>query len=161
MTQSGHRQEGNGSRMLDQATVNAVIETPPARCYELAADIERYPDWAADIKDADVVERDDRDRPLVVTFRAAAMGRSTTYTLRYDYDGAPGRLAWAQEHGDITRRLDGWYTFTPVEDEPDRTEVTYHLEVELVVPLPGFVKRRAEGRLLHTAIADLKAYAEQ
>lgn len=147
--------------MLDQATVNAVIEASPARCYELAADIERYPDWATDIKDATVVERDDRGRPLVVTFRAAAMGRSTTYTLRYEYDGAPERLAWAQESGDITRRLDGWYTFAPVEGEPDRTEVTYHLEVELVVPLPGFVKRRAEGRLLHTAIADLKEHAEQ
>lgn len=147
--------------MFDQATVNAVIDTPPARCYELAAGIEDYPEWAADIKDATVDERDDEGRPLVVTFRAAAMGRSTTYTLRYDYGGAPERLAWTQERGDITSRLDGWYTFAAAADEPGRTEVTYHLEVELVVPLPGFVKRRAEGRLLHTAIADLKAYAER
>ena len=31
---------------------------------------------------------------------------------------------------------------------------------ELVVPLPGFVKRRAEGRIMQTALRDLKARVE-
>ena len=35
----------------------------------------------------------------------------------------------------------------------------YDLAIELVVPLPGFVKRRAEVRILNT-IKEMKAYAE-
>ena len=36
----------------------------------------------------------------------------------------------------------------------------YELEVELVVPLPGFVKRRAELKIMHTALRELKARVE-
>jgi len=39
------------------------------------------------------------------------------------------------------------------------TVVQYDLAIELVVPLPGFVKRRAERRILN-AIKEMKAYAE-
>jgi hypothetical protein len=146
--------------MVEQATVTTIIEKPPARCYEVAADVAGYPQWAADIKEAAIDEVDDEGRARLVTFRAAAMGRSTTYTLRYDYSAAPRRLAWVLERGDITRKLDGWYEMAPVDGDPSQTEVTYHLEVDLVVPLPGFVKRRAEGRIMHTALAELKAFAE-
>ncbi len=59
------------------------------------------------------------------------------------------------------RRLDGAYEFLPVTDDPDRTDVVYHLTVELVVPLPGFVKRRAESKIMHNALRELKAHVEQ
>ncbi len=61
--------------------------------------------------------------------------------------------------GDLMRRLDREYEFAPVADDPDSTEVTYYLSVDLVVPLPGFVKRRAEVRILNT-VKELKARAE-
>ena len=53
-------------------------------------------------------------------------------------------------------RLDGEYEFTPIPDDPNSTQVTYYLSVDLVVPLPGFVKRRAEARIMHTALDELK-----
>ena len=67
--------------------------------------------WAADIKEVTVVERDCEGGAAVVTFRVAAFGRSTSYTLAYDYSGAPGVLAWIQTEGDITSKLDGRYVF--------------------------------------------------
>ena len=151
---------GTIAAMRDEATVTKVIDAPPDRCYALVADIDRYPEWSADIKQADVVTRDGDGRPVDVAFRAAAMGRSTSYTLRYDYSEAPHRLSWVLVDGDIARKLDGYYAFAPIEQDPEQTSVTYHLEVELVVPLPGFVKRRAEGRIVHTALDDLKVRAE-
>ena len=146
--------------MSEQATEHTVIKAPVDRCYEVATDIERYPDWAADIKEATVVSRDHDGRPAQVAFRAAAMGRSTTYTLEYDYDGAPNRLAWRLVEGDLTRKLDGVYEFSPHPDDPESTEVAYTLEVDLVVPLPGFVKRRAEAKILRTALPELRARVE-
>ena len=48
-----------------------------------------------------------------------------------------------------------------MDGEPDRTDVTYELVVELVVPLPSFVKRRAESRIVHTALRELKSWVER
>jgi ribosome-associated toxin RatA of RatAB toxin-antitoxin module len=134
-----------------------IIRATPEQCFAVLTDLERYPEWAADIKSVQVEERDEQGRPRRVTFRAAAFGRSTSYTLDYDYSRAPKELSWIQSRGDLTNRLDGTYVLEPAGDD---TEVAYHLEVELKVPLPGFIKRRAEGRIAHTALRELKARVE-
>lgn len=144
--------------MAEQATERMVIRASPQRCFAVVTDFEHYAEWAADIKSVEVRARDAHGRATEVRFRAAAFGRSTTYTLAYDYGGAPDKLSWAQVEGDLTAQLAGTYVFEPA-PEGD-TEVVYHLDVELAVPIPGFVKRRAEGRIIHTALGDLKARIE-
>ena len=144
--------------MAEQATERMVVSATPARCFEVSSDIGAYPQWAADIKEVTIDERDEQGRPKVVTFRAAAFGRSTSYTLAYDYSEAPEVLAWVQTQGDITSKLDGRYVFAPNGD--DGTEVTYHLEVEMKVPLPGFIKMRAQSRIMSIALRELKARVE-
>jgi ribosome-associated toxin RatA of RatAB toxin-antitoxin module len=143
--------------VADQATEHMFMKAPPERCYAVVLDFERYPEWVADIKHVEVLQRDDQGRGTKVAFRAAAMGRSTSYTLAYDYSKAPGEISWVLERGDITRRLDGTYVFDP---RDDGTEVVYHLAVELVVPLPAFIKSRAEGRIIGNALRELKARVE-
>jgi ribosome-associated toxin RatA of RatAB toxin-antitoxin module len=135
-----------------------VVSASPARCFAVSADIASYPSWAADIKAVTIDERDDEGRPSLVTFRAAAFGRSTSYTLSYDYSEAPTVLAWVQTEGDITNKLDGRYVFAASAD--GGTEVTYHLEAEMKVPLPGFIKMRAQSRIMSIALRDLKARVE-
>jgi carbon monoxide dehydrogenase subunit G len=143
--------------MTDQATEHTRIAAPLAECWAVVTDFDRYAEWAADIKSVNVLERDDEGRGTRVTFRAGAFGRSTSYTLAYDYSDAPHRLSWVQAAGDITSRLDGDYQF--VEDDGE-TAVTYNLMVELKVPLPGFVKQRAAARIIGTALRELKARVE-
>ena len=147
--------------MADQATQRTVISASPAEVWAVLTDFDAYPTWAHDLKQATVLTRDDEGRGLDVAFRAAAMGRSTSYTLRYDYGRAPKVLAWELVEGDITRKLDGSYELLAVDGEPERTEVVYHLEAELVVPLPGFVKRRAEGRIMSAALRHLSSHLER
>ena len=144
--------------MAEQATERMVVAASPARCFEVSSDIGAYPQWAADIKNVTIDERDEQGRPRVVTFRAAAFGRSTSYTLAYDYSQAPEVLSWVQTAGDITSKLDGQYVFAPNGD--GGTEVTYHLEVEMKVPLPGFIKMRAQSRIMSIALRELKARVE-
>src|SRR2546421_2647776 len=45
--------------MVDQATERMIMRATPARCFEIVSDFERYPEWAADIKAVEVVERDE------------------------------------------------------------------------------------------------------
>ncbi len=147
--------------MPDHATERTTIDASPADCLAAALAFEEYPTWAHDIKETEVLERDAEGRGTRVRYRAAAMGRSTTYVLGYDYSAAPRRISWTLLESDITRQLDGSYDFAPVDGEPERTDVTYELVVELVVPLPSFVKRRAETRIVHTALRELKSWVER
>jgi ribosome-associated toxin RatA of RatAB toxin-antitoxin module len=134
-----------------------VVHTSPEVVYRVVTDFEHYAEWVSDLKRVDVFERDTLGRALEVEFRAAAFGRSTTYGLRYDYDRAPGVLTWHQTHGDLTSTLSGQYRFEPVSDG---TLLTYDLEVELLVPIPAFVKARAAQRIQMLALRELKARAE-
>jgi uncharacterized membrane protein len=143
--------------MADTASQTITIAADPARVWGIASDFEHYPDWAKDVKDVVVRSRDDEGRPTEVEFRASALGRSTHYTLGYDYSQAPAALSWRMLRGDIMRTIDGAYHFSPTAD--GGTEVRYDLAIELVVPLPGFVKRRAEVRILNT-VRELKVRAE-
>jgi uncharacterized membrane protein len=146
--------------MTEQATQRVTIDAPPERCYAVAVDFEHYPAWAADVKTATVLTRDDQGRGSEVEYRAAAMGRSTTYTLRYNYGSNPLRVSWRLMRGDLMYRLDGEYEFSAAAGDDAATEVTYYLSIDLAVPLPGFVKRRAEGRIMHTALRELKSAVE-
>jgi hypothetical protein len=151
--------------MSDKARETVLINASVQVCFDTLTDFERYPQWAGDLKQAIVVERDDEGRASIVEFRAAAMGRSTTYRLRYDYEGAPYQLSWFLESGDLQRELDGAYHLREVElpegeGDGETTEVVYELSVDLVLPIPGFVKRRAEARILKTALTDLKTLVE-
>ena len=146
--------------MADQATETMVIAAPVDRIRDVLLDFPAYPRWARDLKGVTVEAVDDDERGSEVTFRAAAMGRSTSYTLRYTYADDPARMSWELVRGDIMRSLDGSYLLVPVAGDPGQTTVTYHLAVELIVPLPGFVKRRAESKIIHTALRELRAHVE-
>src|SRR5437868_5615111 len=138
--------------MSDQATESIVVAAPPERVFAVVKDFPNYPTWAADLKEVTVLDADPDGTAHKVRFRAAAFGRSTAYTLAYDYSDAPNRLTWVQETGDITSRIDGVYDFERV---PEGTKVTYHLEVDLKFPVPGFIKQRAAQRIVGTALRQL------
>jgi len=143
--------------MADTASMTLTVDAPLDKCWAIATDFERYPEWAKDVKSAVVVARDEQGRATEVEFRTSALGRSTHYTLAYEYSAAPHRLAWRMVKGDIMRAVDGAYMFAP--DASGGVVVTYNLSIELIVPLPGFVKRRAEVRILNT-VKELKVRAE-
>lgn len=146
--------------MADQATERTVVKAAPERVWEVLTDFASYPVWANGLKAARIITSDEEGRGRQVEFRAAAMGRSTTYTLEYDYSAAPRVLSWHMVDGDMTRTLDGSYELVPEPEGPDTTEVVYNLTVDLRMPLPGFVKRRAEGLIIHTALDELRNYLE-
>ena len=145
------------THMADQASQSVVVNATPEQCFAVATDFEHYPNWATDVKEATVLARDSQGRGTEVEFRTSALGRSTHYTLRYDYTNAPRSMSWQMVKGDIMRTIDGAYTFSP--SSGGGTDVTYTLSIELIVPLPGFVKRRAEVRIVNS-VKDLKARIE-
>jgi uncharacterized membrane protein len=143
--------------MTETASERIRVEAPADRCWDVAVDFESYPEWVRDIREAKVLERDDQGRGKRVEFRAAALGKSIRYILEYDYSDAPGSFSWKFLEGDMLRRLDGTYRFEP---EETSTRVHYDLAVDLAVPLPGLVKRRAAGLIMGSALKELKRQVE-
>ena len=143
--------------MVQRASESVVVNAPADFVYHVVTDFESYQEWASEVKRAVIHERDGSGRPLEVEFRAAAYGRSTTYTLRYDYSRAPEELAWTQVSGDLTESLNGRYRFDSLGAS---TRVTYDLEVELRVPIPPFIRSRAAQRIQSDALDELKARVE-
>jgi uncharacterized membrane protein len=133
------------------------VSAPPEEVFAVVTDFANYPSWAADLKEVTIVDGDPDGTAHKVRFRAAAFGRSTTYTLSYDYSEAPNKLSWVQDSGDITSRVDGTYVFEPI---AEGTKVTYHLEVDLKFPVPGFIKQRAAARIVGTALRQLRDRVE-
>lgn len=143
--------------MGDSVREHMTITAPAADVLEVLLAIERYPEWARDLKAADVLARDDQGRVTEARFRAAGFGYSTQYTLAYDHS-VDGRLGWVLTQGDVTRKLDGHYDL--VDNGDGTTDVAYQLEAELILPIPGFVKRRTSHKITHTALRELKARVE-
>ena len=108
-------------------------------------DFDAYPGWARDLKGVTVESVDDEGRGREVTFRAAAMGRSTQLHAPLRYDVEPHRLSWelvaGRHHPRARRQLHPRRRCRARRIAP-RSPTTS--TVELIVPLPGFVKRRAE-----------------
>lgn len=132
-------------------TVAASINT----CFDVGIDLEAYPEWAAGISAVQVEERDELGRPIRARFEASGIGRRSSYVLAYDLSQAPNRLAWTMVEGDLTTRLEGAYMFEPAPAstiDAEATDVTYELIIDLAVPLPGYVKRRAEDKIIEAAL---------
>ena len=144
--------------MTDTASERIRVDAPADRCFDVAVDFESYPEWLRDVKEAKVLEYDDERRGKRVEYRAAALGKSIRYVLEYDYAEAPEAFSWRFVDGDMLRRLDGTYRFEA--ESPESTRVHYELTVELAMPLPGLVKRRAAGLIMGSALKELKKQVE-
>jgi hypothetical protein len=143
--------------MAEQASERIRIDADPQECLAVVLDYERYPTWAKDLKQVTILERDAEGRGRTVEFRAAGLGQSFRYTLEYDNSALPDALTWTLLESDKLRRLDGSYRF---EAEDGSTRVHYELAVEIAIPLPGLIKRRAAGMIMGTALKELKKAVE-
>jgi ribosome-associated toxin RatA of RatAB toxin-antitoxin module len=143
--------------VAEQVSERIHIDAPPERTYEVATDYERYPEWAKDVKQANVLKRDAEGRGAEVEYRAAAFGRSTRYVLQYDYSQAPAAFSWTLVEGEMVRTIDGTYRF---DQDGDGTRVSYDLAIDPSIPLPGFLKRRTAGMIVSTALKELKKAVE-
>jgi Polyketide cyclase / dehydrase and lipid transport len=137
------------------------IDAPVQRCYEIAADIERAPEWQGSLKDVEVLSRDGDGRPELVETVSDAKVKDVRARLRFSYD-PPGAVRWRQEKGDV-KSLDGWWTLEDLGD--GRTRATYGLEADpgrmLGMLLRGPVEGKVRDFLLGSAAEGLKDRAEQ
>ncbi len=144
--------------MAMEGTVqNIEVSADAQTVYEVALDLDAYPEWATGVKEVEIHEEDDWGRPLRVSFVADAMIKEISYTLLYRYDLENG-FSWSAEPGDDITAMEGSYRFNEMED--GGTDVLYALKVEPAFTVPGFLRRQAEKQIVSSALRGLKKRSE-
>jgi ribosome-associated toxin RatA of RatAB toxin-antitoxin module len=143
--------------MAEQSTQSITIAAAPDRIMAVIADFDRYPEWAGSVKKAEVREAGPDGRAKRVAFSLDAGMVRDEYELEYVWTGV-SRVEWVLVHGMMMRAQRGSYTLQ--EQESGLTEVTYSLSVELVIPMLGLLRRKAERVVMDTALKELKKYVE-
>ena len=129
------------------------IDANPEELYDVAADVEAYPEWASGVKEVEVLDVDDEGRVDRARFVLEGFVKEIEYVLKYTHD-RPNLLSWVAEESEDLKMLEGSYQFEHGED--DATEVVYSLTVEPNFILPGFIKRQAEKQIVTTALRGLR-----
>ena len=146
--------------MAEQAREQTTINAPVEQCFRTLIDFESYPEWAGDLKQATVVAYDDEERAAGggVPGRGHGPQHDLPPAVRLRPGAQPAGLGAAERRPRARARRRT--TSSPTGAEPGTTDVVYELSVDLIVPIPGFVKRRAEARIIKTALSELKARVE-
>lgn len=142
--------------MGQKVSDSVIIDASPDDVLAVILNLEAYPEWSDDIKKVEVIDTDDQGRPHLVHFDVDARVAQVDYVLRYLYDRAPD-VAWELESGEMLSQLDGAYV---LEEQAGGTRVTYSLDVDITMPVPGFLKKRAARTILDTGLRGLKARVE-
>ncbi|MEV0312624.1 SRPBCC family protein [Nonomuraea fuscirosea] len=143
--------------MADRTTSSTTIGAGRAEVMAVIADFPSYPQWAGQVKSAEVLSRDEDGRPSTVRFALDAGPISDSYTLAYAWQGDEGVSWQVAEPGRMVSELKGSYRLAGAGSD---TEVTYELTVDLSVPMIGLIKRKAEKVIVDTALKGLKKRVE-
>ena len=143
--------------MPDESTQSITIDADPPEIMAVIADFPQYPVWTGSVKRAEVLESGPDGRARRVAFALDAGIVRDQYELRYEWEG-DRRVEWHLISGQMMRAQDGSYVLRP--ERPGRTHVTYSLTVDLVIPMLGLLKRKAERVVMDTALKELKKRVE-
>ncbi|MGW7274813.1 SRPBCC family protein [Streptomyces sp. NPDC054864] len=142
--------------MAEHTSSSITIEAAPAEVMGVIADFARYPDWTGEVKEAEVLDTDDRGRAKQVRLVMDAGAIKDDQTLGYTWTGE-NEVSWTLVKSQMLRSLDGTYLLRPV---GAGTEVTYQLTVDVKIPMLGMIKRKAEKVITDRALAGLKKRVE-
>jgi hypothetical protein len=143
--------------MADQSTQSIVVDAPPAAIMAVIADFAEYPVWAKAVKQTEVLESFDDGKARQVRFTLDAGPFKDVYTLSYDWAEDGMSVNWTLVKGQMQKAQNGSYVLT---EEGGSTRVTYTLSVQLVVPMIGLFRRKAEKVIMDTALKELKRRVE-
>jgi carbon monoxide dehydrogenase subunit G len=136
---------------------NITVAAPRAGVMDVIADFAEYPRWATALRSAEVLETEPGGRASKVRFTLDAGMIRDTYVLAYTWTG-DNEVGWRlAEAGAVITEMTGGYHLS---DSGEGADVNYELTVDVRIPMPGLLKRKAEKIIIDTALKGLKARAE-
>jgi uncharacterized membrane protein len=142
-----------GERVSDETSIAASIDT----VWNVITDVETYPAWTEGVLETSIVSTNDDGYPHRARFKVDARVAEIEYTIEYVYDDYD--ISWHLVEGETLSQLDGAYVLRT--ENGGGTHVKYTLEVDVDLPLPGFLKKRAARSILDQGLTGLRRRAEE
>jgi len=139
--------------MSDVSKATVTIDAPMSEVSEILKKIADYPSWSTTIKSVTVDESDANGNPVKVRLAVDAGVMKDRPTLSYDWSEAPGKISFS-----LMTEMTGVYLVKDNGD--DTTDVTYELTVNLSMPVPAMMRKKAEQATIDLALSQLKKRAE-
>lgn len=128
-----------------------VIEASPEEILAVIADVKSAPTWSPQYQSAEVLDTYEDGRPRQVMMKVKAAGITDEQTVEYTWgDNAAG---WTLIKAGQLKTQNARYTLTP---QGDKTKVRFDIEVDLSIPLPGFIVKQAIKGAVDTATNGLR-----
>jgi ribosome-associated toxin RatA of RatAB toxin-antitoxin module len=128
-----------------------VIEASPDEILDVIADVGSTPSWSSQYQSAEVLDSYDDGRPRQVKMKVKSAGISDEQVVEYTW--SDDKVSWTLVSAGQLKAQDASYTLTR---NGDKTTVTFDITVDLSVPLPGFVLKRAMKGAMETATDGLR-----
>lgn len=128
-----------------------VIEATPQEILDVVADIDATPSWSPQYQSAEVMDTYDDGRPRRVKMTIKAAGITDTQVIEYTW--TENKVSWTLIRATQLKKQDASYTLTP---DGDKTKVRFDITVDLAVPMPGFILKRAMKGGTETATDGLR-----
>lgn len=128
-----------------------VIEASPEEIMAVIADVESAPTWSSQYQSSEVLDTYKDGRPKLVKMKVKAAGITDEQTVEYSW--GENTAGWTLLKAGQMRSQEACYTLTP---QGDKTKVRFDLEVDLSIPLPGFLVKQAIKGAMDTATNGLR-----
>ena len=142
--------------MSERTKSSIDIKAAPEAVLRVITDFEAYPEWAGEVKEARIEERDDAGRATRAWYRMDAGALRDEHTLAYEYP-SDVEVRWTLVSSNMMRALDGSYV---VQASDTGSHVTYQLAVDVKLPMVGLLKRKVEKLIIDRALSGLKKRVE-
>lgn len=144
--------------MSDLSSGTVVIEAPISDVESALFDLSKYPEWSTSIKSVEVLASDDQGRLTTGKFVIDAGMMKDKVTLDYDWSAAPSKLSFSFNDADLLTGMEGSYSIKKIDE--DTTQVTYEMGVEISMPIPAMMRKKAEQATIDLALQQLKSHLE-
>jgi hypothetical protein len=132
------------------------IAAPVEAVLAVLKDTAAWPDWSGIHRSVVVVTAADDGAPRRVRATVSVAGIADEQVL--DYTWTDDGCTWEMVSGGQASSQTGSYRLTP---RGSTTHVAYDLEVQPKLPVPGFIVRQAQKKVVAAATKDLKQAVER
>jgi ribosome-associated toxin RatA of RatAB toxin-antitoxin module len=128
-----------------------IVAATPEEILDVIADVEATPTWSPQYQKAEILESYPDGRPKKVKMSIKSVGIADDLVVEYTWTDSSA--SWTLLSATALKSQRGKYTLTP---DGSNTKVRFDLEVDLVIPLPGFLLKRATKGAMETATDGLR-----
>lgn len=116
---------------MPKVETEILIDGPVQAAWQLACDMEKYPDYMENVEEVRVLERDNADHTTVTNWVTSVDGHKIRWVEKDYFDLEHLKISYRQISGDL-KKFQGEWSFSAV---GEHTRVTLDVDFEFGIPM--------------------------